>query len=162
MIKSSLNNCFRSTPTKIIFTSKPNFTNMRKDRLPTLSCKNVVYKFLCYCEGSYVGKTTQALRTRIKQHIPACLQKYIESVKNNTTQKFNKLSAVKNTATRSGISEHLINNIDCMRHYDISRFKPIAKARNDFHLGKLESVYITNLQPEFCRQSDFCYSLLLF
>ena len=92
------------------------------------------------------------------------MDKYIESVKNDQTSTFNKtkLSAVMKTASRSGISEHLFNNINCMRNYDINRFKPIAKARNEFHLGKLESVYISNLRPELCRQSDFCYSLLLF
>ena len=164
MVKKSVNSCFPSVSTNVIFMTKSNFPNMRKDRLPTLSCSNVVYQFKCYCDRSYVGKTTQTLRKRISQHVPACMNHYIQAVKDEAIDTVGKkrLSAVKNAVKRSGICEHLFNNNECMKNYNIDRFKPISNARNNFHLGKLESVFISCFNPELCRQSDFCYSLLLF
>ena len=42
-----------------------------KDKLPSPSLSNVIYLFECrHCESRYVGKTTQHLSDRIKQHIP--------------------------------------------------------------------------------------------
>ena len=163
-MESNKLNCFPTVSTQLIFKTTANFPNMRKDRLPTLSCSNVVYRFNCYCDRSYVGKTTQTLRKRISQHVPPCMNYYIKCVKDGTTSTVEKkrMSAVENAVKRSGICEHLFNNEDCMKNYNIERFKPISSARNDFHLGKLESVYITSYCPELCRQSDFVYSLLLF
>ena len=47
----------------------------RKDRLPAeqLSTCNVIYLYNCVCGHNYVGRTTQRLEERIKQHVPASL-----------------------------------------------------------------------------------------
>ena len=42
---------------------------------------NVVYFFNCACAQSYVGRTSQRLEERFKQHIPASLVKVAESQK---------------------------------------------------------------------------------
>ena len=45
--------------------------SLPKDRLPTPSISNVIYLFECrQCESQYVGKTSQRLGDRIKQHVP--------------------------------------------------------------------------------------------
>ena len=45
--------------------------SLPKDRLPTPSISNVIYLFECrQCESQYVGKTSQRLGDRVKQHVP--------------------------------------------------------------------------------------------
>ena len=60
---------------RVIFKSKPIFQACFKDQLPAHQRSNVIHLFSCRCGNRYVGKTTQRLETRIKQHIPACLLK---------------------------------------------------------------------------------------
>ena len=42
----------------------------KKDVLPSHHCSNLVYLFVCHCDSRYVGRTSQRLQERIKQHIP--------------------------------------------------------------------------------------------
>ena len=57
MIKLSVDQCFPSVSTNVIFESTPMLPNMLKDRLPTLSSQKIIYLFSCQCNGRYVGKT---------------------------------------------------------------------------------------------------------
>ena len=54
---------------------KPMFPKCCKDILPTHQQSNMIYLFSCRCgrRRRYVGKTTQCLETRAKQHVPATL-----------------------------------------------------------------------------------------
>ena len=63
------------------FTTCRLFNTCKKDVLPAESLSNVIYFFNCACEQSYVGRTSQRLEERIKQHIPASLVKAAESQK---------------------------------------------------------------------------------
>ena len=40
------------------------------DVLPALQKSNVIYQFSCHCDSWYVGRTSQRLQDRIKQHVP--------------------------------------------------------------------------------------------
>jgi len=42
----------------------------KKDVLPSHHQNNVIYQFVCHCDSRYVGRTSQRLEGRIKQHIP--------------------------------------------------------------------------------------------
>ena len=35
---------------------------------------SVVYEYSCHCDSRYVGRTSQQLQDRIKQHVPKWLQ----------------------------------------------------------------------------------------
>ena len=35
-----------------------------------LVTSNVIYKLVCYCDNSYVGRTSQRLGSIIRQHVP--------------------------------------------------------------------------------------------
>ena len=52
----------------------------------------------------------------------------------------------------STIAEHLLNNIDCSKNYNDSRFSIISKARNLYHLSVLESLFIKTFKPKLCKQ----------
>ena len=53
-----------------VFTTRRMFNTCKKDVLPAESLSNVVYLFNCACGLSYVGRTTQRLAERVKQHVP--------------------------------------------------------------------------------------------
>ena len=62
----------------------------------------------------------------------------------------------------SAIGQHLITNPECAITYTDDNFRIIGQARSSFHLGVLESVYITTQNPVLCRQKEFVFSLKLF
>ena len=66
--------------------------------------------------------------------IPKCILKYLKEKTNNKTK------AVVNATKRSSISEHLINNTDCVNNCDLSRFKVINKFTNSIYLVRLEAI----------------------
>ena len=45
-----------------------------KDVLPALQNRNVIYQFSCHCDSRYVGRTSQRLQDRIKQHVPKSIR----------------------------------------------------------------------------------------
>ena len=45
--------------------------------------------------------------------------------------------------------------------YDDNLFSILAKGRTPFNLSTLEATFIKILQPEFCRQKEFVYTLKL-
>ena len=49
------------------------FNTCNKDVLPVEHISNVVYSFDCVCGHGYIGRTSQRLSERIKQHIPESL-----------------------------------------------------------------------------------------
>ena len=56
-----------------VFTNRKMLSTGRKDRLPAEQLSNVIYLYNCVCGHNYVGRTTQRLEERIKQHVPASL-----------------------------------------------------------------------------------------
>ena len=164
LISRCVDSTFHAVVTKPIFSSQSNFPKMVKDRLPTLSNSNIIYKFTCYCDSSYVGKTTQTFRKRIAQHVPPCMQKFIAASKENAVESLKKITIKQtlNAVEKSAICKHLYENKNCMLNFNMERFKIIEKARNSFHLDVLESVFISVESPILCRQKEFVYRTLLF
>ena len=81
-----------------------------------------------------MGQTSRHFKTRIKEHLPAYELKFIEKELEIKTMK------TKNAAKRSSVAEHLINNRDCTRKYDMSKFKIIHHCKSVFDLAKLEAI----------------------
>ena len=110
--------------------------------------------------ASLVGRTTQRLADRIKQHVPTSIR-----TKNTTTREQpprmckNSISKMKSD---SAIGQHLITNPECAKTYTDDNFRIIGQARSSFHLGVLESVYIKTQNPVLCKQKEFVFSLGLF
>ena len=46
----------------------------RKGILHTTQKSSVIYEYKCYCDNRYVGRTSQRLQNRIKQHVPKGLR----------------------------------------------------------------------------------------
>ena len=129
----------------------------KKDSVPTTQKSCVVYEFSCRCEARYVGRTTQRLADRIKQHVPTSIR-----TKNTVTRKQpprmckNSNSKMK---SESAIGQHLFANPECAKTYTDDNFRIIGQARSSFHLSVLESVYIKTQNPILCKQKEFVFHL---
>ena len=100
----------------------------------------------------YVGRTSQGLQDRIKQHIPKAIR--------NQAQPGRALFQFNHTITLA-IGQHLFNNEKCASYYDDNQFSILAKGRTLFHLSTLEATLIKMLKPELCPQKEFVYTLKL-
>ena len=69
-ITSAVKRCFFSVEPRVIFNTRQLLPAIKKDVLPSHHHSNVIYQFVCHCDSRYVGRTSQRLEERIKQHIP--------------------------------------------------------------------------------------------
>ena len=142
--------------------------------LPANQRSMVIYEYVCHCDSRYVGRTTQRLQERIKQHVPKAIrQKTTLTQEQGThrsqptrTQPNRKCKAKSKTQfepeSDSAIGQHLLESNQCARNYSDSRFKILTTARSQFHLSLLEAVYISRKKPDLCRQKQFVFTLQLF
>ena len=120
----------------LIFTTYA-FRKVAKESLPTTTKRSVIYYYACACEAAYVGKTTQQLTERIKQHIS-------DKISNNGVKR-----------TDSAILVHLKSNHSCIpgeKEHAIFRFAILATERSQCHLNVLGAVSIKSLSPSMCLQ----------
>ena len=54
------------------------------------------------------------------------------------------------------IAKHLLNNSGCANNYRDSNFSIICKARSEYYIDVLESLFIKTLKPNLCKQ-QFVY-----
>ena len=78
-IKLSMNNCFGAVQPRVIFSTRRILPAIHKDVLPTFQQSNVVYEYVCHCDSRYVGRTSQRLQDRIRQHVS-------KSIRNRTSR----------------------------------------------------------------------------
>ena len=157
-LKKIVENCYRSVKLRIVFKNNKLFKIDNKDKLPTLNYSNVIYKYVCSCKETYVGRTGNNLFNRVNQHVP-------KNLLNKTRVCNNDRAVVREHVvihSSSAIGQHLIDNPDCFDNYNLDNFKVISNGRNDFHLKTLEAIYILCLKPVLCRQKKFVYSTILF
>ena len=69
-IKTAVKRCYFAVKPRIAFTNKQLLSAAQKDILHASYQSNIVYQFLCHCDSRYVGRTSQRLQMRIKQHVP--------------------------------------------------------------------------------------------
>ena len=70
-ISTAVGKCYFSAAVRVIFQSRPAFVSMRKDVLPPHHINSVIYKYTGSCGSDYIGRTSNRLDLRIKQHLPA-------------------------------------------------------------------------------------------
>ena len=137
---------YRQCDVRICFTKQRMFNMSQKDRLPAQQNSNVIYLFKCWCGHQYVGKTTQRLEKRIKQHLPSVLTSRTRPCKESD----------------SAIGQHLALNASCLDHFSWNMFSIVCKARTESILHVLESLYISKIKPQLCKQMSLVKTLQLF
>ena len=159
-ISKAITSCYYAVKPRVVYNTRVMLSSAKKDCVPTTQKSCVVYEFLCRCEARYVGRTTQRLADRIKQHVPASIRNKSNTVREQPPRMCKKNNS--NINCESAIGQHLIANPECAKTYTDDNFRIIGKARSSFHLSVLESVYIKTQNPVLCRQKEFVFSLGLF
>ena len=107
--------------------------------------------YTCSCVLTYVGKMTQCLAERIKQHVPS----------NNQV----KPPDLKLHKADSGNTRHLKKNPHCIpqdRTQSEKRFTLLSAARGKPQLEDLEALFIRKIAPPLCSQKEHVKLLSLF
>ena len=141
-ITSAVKRCFFCVKPRVIFNTRPLLPVIEKDVLPSHHHSNVIYQFVRHCDSRYVGRMSQHLKERIKQHVPRFIanppalhnrQSLSRSCKANTCpQKFHE----------SAIGQHLLHNAQCALYYSNEKFSILARGCSFFHLSALEATFI--------------------
>ena len=138
-ITSSVYHCYHAVNLRPIFSSRPAFNSTNKEKLPIFKQSNLIYKFTCQCNSTYIGMTCQRLKVRVRQHIPRSLLS-------------GRLTSGHSQAMDSAIGEHLLTINSCRTSYEDDYFSVLYRARDKFHLKFLEAIYISMNRPSLCRQ----------
>ena len=56
----------------------------------------------------------------------------------------------------SAIRDHLLNCLECSKHYNDNKFIILTKGRNMYHLNVLEPPFIKTYKPKLCKQKFVC------
>ena len=113
-IKVSVEKCFFAIEQRVIFTSLPLLSAIKKDVLPASLLSNIVYNFLCHCDSWYVGHTFQQILDRICQPMP----KFISTGQIPNSHNIPNCSGKSSTPvmfSESVIGLHLLNNCMCAK-----------------------------------------------
>ena len=113
-ITTVIQHCYFAVETLVVFTTRPLLSATKKNILPAHHHNNVIYQFVCHCDSRYIGRTSQRLQERIKQHVPRSIRNHHSSqdrpilfcaCKKNSTSQVN--------AIDSAIGQHLLENPPC-------------------------------------------------
>ena len=155
-IKTAVKRCYFAVEPCIVYTTRQLLPVAKKDVLPAFHQSNIVYQFLCHCSSRYVGRTSQRLQQRIKQHVPkTILQEHISQDRSTLTRSCKPIRSFKAETSFSAIGQQST----CAREYNDNKFSILARGRTSFHLSTLEAMYIKTSKPNLCKQKEFVYGL---
>ena len=159
-IKTAVKRCYFAVEPCIVYATRQLLPAAKKCVLPVLHQGNIVYQFPCHCDSRHVGRTSQRLQQRIKQHVPkTILQKYISQDRSTLARSCKPIRSFKAETYFYAIGQHLLHNPICAREYNDIKFFILAHGRTSFHLSTLEATYIKTSKPNLCKQKEFAYDL---
>ena len=79
--KSAVKQCFSAVEPRVVCSTNELLPATNKDVLPALQKNNVIYQFSCHSDSRYVGRTSQRLQDRIKQHVSKSIRSCSSSLK---------------------------------------------------------------------------------
>ena len=122
-----------------------NNTATKKDVLPAHHRNNVIYQFVCDCDSWYVGRTSQRLQERIKQHVSRSIRNHHSSQDcSNLSRACKKNSTSQVIAYDSAIGQHRLENPSCASQYSDTKFFTLARGRTSFY-SPLLKLRLSNL-----------------
>ena len=116
-IKTAVKRCYFAVKpciVNLLYTTRQLLPAAKKDVLPALHQSNIVYQFLCLCDSRYVGRTSQRLQQRIKQHVPkSILQGHISQDRSTLARSCKPIRSFKAETSFSAIGHLLQLNFVC-------------------------------------------------
>ena len=128
-VASSVYRWYNAVKVRPIFYTKRAFSTIHKDVLPILNQSLSIFKFNCRCNSTYIGRTSQCLEVRIRQHVPRCISNR------------GRLTPGQSLAINS-----------CKINYRDDSFSVLLRARDKVQLNILEAIYIALDRPSLYRQ----------
>ena len=122
-VASSVYRCYHAVKVRSVFATKTAFNSIHKDMLPIVNQSLLIYKFNCRCSSTYIGRTSQCLEVRIRQHVPRGILNRGRSTSGHCQ------------AMDSAIGEHLLTTNSCRTNYRDDWFSVLHRARNMIHLN---------------------------
>ena len=153
-IMSAAKRCFFSVEPRVIFTTRQILPATKKDVLPSHHHSTVIYQFVCHCYSWYVGRTSQRLEERIKQHVPRPITNSPASHNSQSPSHSCKANIRPQQFRESAIGQHLLDNAQCTLHYNNKKFSILVRGRSSYHLSGLEATFIKSLNPLLCKQKN--------
>ena len=123
-----------------IFATKTAFNSIHKDVLPIFNKSLLIYKFRCWCNSTYIDRTSQCLEVRVRQYVPRGIL--------NSGQ----VTCGHSWALNSAIGEHLLSTNSCRTNYQDDWFSLLLRARSKIHLNILKAICIFVDRPSLNRQ----------
>ena len=154
---SAVKRCFFSVEPCVIFTTRQLLPATKKDVLPSYHHSNVIYQFVCHCNSRYVGRTSQRLEERIKQHVPRSIANPPAWHNCQSLSRFCNASIRPQHFYESAIGQHL-DSTQCDLHYSNDIFLFLLEVTL-FTFLLLKQLLLNFLIPPLCRQKEFVYSL---
>ena len=114
-VTSSVACCYNAVKVRTIFTTRTAFCSIHKDVLLIFQQSNLIYKFQCCCEATYIGRTSQCLEVRVKRHVPRGLS-------DQTTSEYLQI-------LDSTICEHLSVTNSCAANYNDKCFVVLYRVK---------------------------------
>ena len=117
-VKSAVKQCFSAVEPRVVYSTNELLPATNKDVLPALQKSNMIYQFSCRCDSRYVGRTSQRLQDRIKQHVPKSIRSCSSSQKRLLPARRCKSSTetnIQSLATDSAIGLHLLQISSCYK-----------------------------------------------
>ena len=159
-IKTAVKRCYFVVEPWIVYTTKQLLPVVKKDVLPAFHQSNIVYQFLCHCDSRYVGRTSQRLQQRIKQHVPkTILQEHVSQDRSTLARSCKQIRSFNAETSFCAIGQHILQSPTCAHEYNDNKFSILARGRTSFHLSTLEATYIKTSKPNLCKQKEFVYGL---
>ena len=125
-----------------------------------LFIKATLFTNFCATASLYVGRTSQRLQQRIKQHVPkTILQEHISQGRSTLARSCKPIRSFKAETSFSAIGQHLLQNPPCAHKYNDNKFSILARGRTSFQFSTLEATYIKTSKPNLCKQKKFDYGL---
>ena len=157
-ITSAVKRCFFSVKPRVIFHTRQLLPAIKKDLLSSHHYSNVIYQFVCHCDSRYVGRTSQRLEERIKQHVPRSIANPRASHNRQSLSCSCKVNTRPQQFHESSIGQHFFDNAQCALHYSNEKFLFSLEVALLFTFLLLKQVSL-NLSTPFCVSKKNVYSL---
>ena len=161
-VQRAIHNGYHNARPVIIFKARKMLPNSSKYVRPLLATSNVIYKFVYCCDNSYLGRTTQRLGSRIRQHVP----KYAEDLFDSRVLRMLK-HVVKCTHRKalaspsSAILKNLLENDNWAQRYTSDCYTVNGRTETTFKLCVKEAILIHRHKPTLNIPKE-AYETLLF
>ncbi|BHF83836.1 hypothetical protein SprV_0902698300 [Sparganum proliferum] len=147
-LTTAITRAFPAVKLRVCFTNSPLLRLGGKDRLPLEATSMCIYSFTCSCGAGYIGRTTRRLVKRVREHMPAWLDRG------------------ETRSISSSILAHLIDTnhrVDAKEAFQVVYRTPtcFSKGLRQRILATAEAVAIRLANPVLCCQKTLTQALSL-